>query len=348
MEDWALVVGITAYPGLSELNGPEIDAKEFYEWVTSPAGGNIPPDSGRAKLIVSSGVVPPPPFGSANIAKPTDAMIKEVFDEWDEIAAKNLKDGAGRRVGRRLYLYFAGHGFEPDNHVALFMANANDDRFHHLTASAYANFFYRSAYFEETLLFMDCCRDYHPGIAASPVHFPDRSSGKPEERKRFYGFATSWGKKSWERQMDDGQVHGVFTATLMRALKGAACDRNTGEITTATLRSYLKENMRYFLDEKDRENPNIIKEPRVPDEGDPVFVIAKVADIPKYKVTIHIPSEHRGKKMELIAGRKIIPLPAPEEPLELARGLYYLRIDGLDEMIDFQVKGIGAEDVNIR
>ncbi|HEU5218622.1 MAG TPA: hypothetical protein VFU23_08180, partial [Gemmatimonadales bacterium] len=53
-DDWAIVVGIKRYfdPALAGLEGPENDARQFYEWVVSPSGGAVP--KAQAKLIVSS------------------------------------------------------------------------------------------------------------------------------------------------------------------------------------------------------------------------------------------------------------------------------------------------------
>ena len=49
-DDWAIIVGVTHYPGftgLADLRGSESDAKEFWEWVIASDGGDIP----KAKVV---------------------------------------------------------------------------------------------------------------------------------------------------------------------------------------------------------------------------------------------------------------------------------------------------------
>ena len=43
--DYAVVVGINHYPGLSDLKGAENDARAFQDWLVRKDGGNIPNSS---------------------------------------------------------------------------------------------------------------------------------------------------------------------------------------------------------------------------------------------------------------------------------------------------------------
>src|ERR1700677_3475377 len=45
-EDWAVIVAIQWYPGLSgkHLGGPLADAAAFEEWLVDPSGGGLPVD----------------------------------------------------------------------------------------------------------------------------------------------------------------------------------------------------------------------------------------------------------------------------------------------------------------
>ena len=52
-DDWAIVVGINAYPGLSEAVGAEDDARAFRDWLADPDGGDLVPDNDHVKLIVT-------------------------------------------------------------------------------------------------------------------------------------------------------------------------------------------------------------------------------------------------------------------------------------------------------
>ena len=107
LPDFALVVGIDSYPGLGALKGAEADASDFWTWVTDPAGGNVNPQF--ACRIVSSQFTPPP--ASADLAKPVKAQIEEFFTMVSNEASKNNQAGLGIAAGRRLYLFFSGHGF---------------------------------------------------------------------------------------------------------------------------------------------------------------------------------------------------------------------------------------------
>ncbi len=355
MEDWAIVVGITAYPSLGELKGPERDAQDFYKWVTTMEGGGIDPDSPRAKLIISSKCAPPPPYGSHTEALPQMEAINEALAEMRKVALENLNLGHGRQAGRRLYLYFAGHGFSPGDDVALLTANSAAGVYaNHVPGTAWAEWFWKSGYFEEILLFMDCCRDFIPGVPANPIILGPPTPGGAKIPKRLYGFATDWNKLAWERPMEDGEIHGVFSRTLITGLKGAACDRFTGEITTSSLRAYLKDAMPYFFHEQDRNNPTIRTDPKLPDWGDGDFTIARVPAVPMYQVRVSLPHQFQNQPLNLIFGSgldmKRLPLSSTGETLNLilARGSYVLEVDRPDgPRAAFDVRGIGQEHVSV-
>jgi len=103
----------------------------------------------------------------------------------------------------------------------------------------------------------------------------DDSGVPPPGAQCFYGFAAKYGKLAVERTID-GQTGGVFTATLLDALKGGAAEED-GRITGETLKAYLYENMKEFLSPADLADKDIAKEPDLycePPEDQ--FVIANV------------------------------------------------------------------------
>src|SRR4051794_20882261 len=125
-DDWPIVVGVKNYPDpdLAGLEGPEIDAKEFHDWVILGNGGDVPP--GQAIPILSAEYNPP--VTSPATAMPSQDKLKAAFDQLLSIADENEKKGFGREIGNRLYLFFSGHGFAPDQQdelVALLTANAS-------------------------------------------------------------------------------------------------------------------------------------------------------------------------------------------------------------------------------
>jgi hypothetical protein len=258
-EDYAIVVGINQYPGFGDLDGSERDAQSFYDWLTSRTGGDVP--TGNVKLILSS------QFTHAtdpNEAKPIVSDIQAKLDQLEDIANTNDENGRGTRVGRRLYFYFAGHGFAFDpRQTALLMANATISRTgYHIVAQSYANWFQLSGYFDEIILLLDCCQvRRQEGIAPNPPHFQRTFSTSSNKVKCFYGFAAKWGRVALELGGGTMPVHGVFTAALLEGLKGKAAD-SQGRVTSTSLKNYLYTNMKKFLP------PVVLNDPQAPKEPD--------------------------------------------------------------------------------
>jgi hypothetical protein len=216
--------------------------------------------------------------------------VLEAFDWIDQLAADNDDRGTGLQAGRRLYLYFAGHGFSPqENQTALLMANATRQRVgHHVAGPAYADWFFRAGYFQEILLFMDCCRETLPLAPLMPPHFlPVTANQAVNQVRLFYGYGTRWSRLSRERPMPDGLVRGVFTTALMAGLRGAAADV-AGNVTSLSLTSYLFQNMKTFLSAADLVVPTVPREPDiyVYPRPDPQWVLVRGLTPPVASVRI--------------------------------------------------------------
>jgi uncharacterized caspase-like protein len=348
--DWALAVGINKYPDptFQALDGPEADAKDFFDWATSKEGGGVA--ASRAKLIVSSQFKP---AADAIDAEPTAEAVQKFFERLDAAAQKNDEKGAGLLAGRRLYIYLSGHGFAPDeDETALLMANAAKNKLkHHVPGKAWANLFYRSGYFEEVLLFMDCCRNVLPQTILNTPSVSVRDNPQAiQNGHRLYAFATKWGAESRERVFAKGKSRGVFTMALMAGLRGGACEPGTDGITAMSLRSYLFNNMREFLAKQDLENPQIPKEPDIepPNQQASDFPIVKVKDPPKGgAVRILLAPADAGKVINIRNGAfqivKNTTAKPPEWKLVLPRGLYLAEIVGGPEAKPFEVKVSGVK-----
>jgi hypothetical protein len=341
MPNRAIVVGLQAYPELMPaLQGPKNDARKFYDWVTTYGGVDGP--AGDATLILDDN----PPAAKAVNARPTEEIIKYQFDLLED-EAKNSADG---QAGDRLYLYLSGHGFGQDlENASVLMANATQDRtYHHIPGRLWANHFFARGYFKEVLLFLDCCRERY---ATAPLNGPGRPIAVPPDSARyFYGFASKYGKLALER-MIDGQMGGVFTATLLDGLRGGASEED-GRITTETLKSYLIQNMKGFLSPADLADKDIAKEPDVQcDPPEHQFVIATVP--PRlFNVSIPLPPGSEGSARQLIGekdGDPYVPIAnAPADgtlvwKLSLLLGRYQLLINGESWVVN--VKGRGVTDV---
>jgi hypothetical protein len=336
---------------LGDLNGPENDAKDFYEWVTSPTGGAVP--QAQTALILSS--QHNPPFLTASAAEPTTHRVQIAFDALQDLSEQNAQTGKGMRVGRRLYIYMAGHGFAPQpGDVALLTANATKKRLgYHILGRVEADFFLMANYFDEVVLFMDCCRNILPQSPRSlPPYITVIGPNALDKARLFYGFGTKWSRVSRERMMPSGLWHGVFTAALLAGLKGAAADPN-GRITATSLGDYLYSNMKDFLSPEDLADPVVPKEPDVDYDKDPLNAFTLVTvPVPDFLVTIHLPASTQGKTVEVLSGQGLalvasaISVP-PAWKLPLRRGLYLAQVLAAGLQVSFEVNGAGDVDVQL-
>src|SRR5262249_1383232 len=89
-DDWAIIVGIKSYPGISDLDGPRNDALAFLDWSIDENGGGIPRE--HVELILSPD--PLPPGIGADDAQPTESQVKHEFDRIETIAQQNLANHA--------------------------------------------------------------------------------------------------------------------------------------------------------------------------------------------------------------------------------------------------------------
>src|SRR3990172_870831 len=98
-EDYAIVIGLNTYPFLNSLKAAESDAESFYQWLTDPNGGALDPN--HARLILSRDYPAPDDKTSFNV-RPFKNDVDEALVRFGVHERK--------RVGRRFYFYFAGHG----------------------------------------------------------------------------------------------------------------------------------------------------------------------------------------------------------------------------------------------
>ncbi len=340
-QDWALVVGIQYYPGLAAslsgseaLRGPVNDANEFAKWLTAPKpqGAGVPSQNVhrivQQNLPSPTGSSSPPNPADAEFAQPNQGDLFNVLSSFNSIAMSHRTAMLGQKIGRRLYMYLAGHGIEPGLSLpgysagpALLLANAVPYDFsRHILAKQLANWFYYAAYFDEVLLFMDCCRDNTWKTFASSLQLGQVNA--TQLGKYFYAFGTKWDRRS--RELDfDGQVHGIFTKALLEGLGGAASDPVTGDVTVGSLRDYIPQIMDELVGSRLAGLP-----PQKPD-FEPVsedFVVCSVP--PKlYSVKFALPHGAIGRKLGVRAGPKMRLLKeatpnGPEFALELPRGAY--------------------------
>jgi hypothetical protein len=366
--DRAIVVGIKDYPYLDPLSSSENDARAFFRWVTTPAeegGGGIDRDSGRARLILSTDFHPPFRLG---MEPPTIAEIEAELIALDEVAKQNQENGRGLRVGRRLYLYFSGHGCAPRfEEAAILMANATRRRVYHLTGMPCADWFFRAGFFEEIVLLMDCCRERYEKVATYVPPWVDLMLPDVMDRtQRFYGMAAEWSRIARERVFANGECMGVFTMALLAGLRGAAIDpatqftdpatnRTMARVTAVSLRNFLYVYMQDFLSDADRSNPLVAKQPDIPHPRDPnADMVFSTVQVPVYPVTLRLPPEALGRMLRISLwhddGEEVIterPVDVLELVLSLARNHYLAQLSGLGYAKPFSVRPIAGGGANV-
>lgn len=224
LDHYAILVAINRYPGLTNLAGPENDADNFFRWLIDPAGGDLqnpigrPPDQRRVEVIRSSDF---PAVVDPYDANPTETEFKKVLNRW-----LKDKDDWHDRVGERLYLFFAGHGFTAGaiTDPALFTAQAQSGDTAHIAGYRYASKIQNSGFFDEIVLIMDCCQDV---LKASQVGDP---SWSPPDRQRsskvklMEAYGAPRGRKAFETDGAVGPVHGYFSSVFMEAVETAPAD----------------------------------------------------------------------------------------------------------------------------
>lgn len=237
-EDRAVVVGITRYPSLSSLGGPENDAHAFRSWLVDPEGGGLP-EKNVATVMSSDFEAPDDPTA----AEPTVERVRQCFDRL--IVEADERRG---RIGRRLYIYMAGHGVAPEvDDAALLMANAGLRRLIYLPGARIAAYFRTAPIFDEVVLFMDCCRDHSGRLPAFALPWLDMAE-RGHDARFVYGFATKWSAKAREKPMDDGKVCGVFTRAVIEAL-------GQGSVTTTSLKRYVHARLPQLADRDEYQRP---------------------------------------------------------------------------------------------
>jgi len=335
LTDFAIVVGIARYPQLSadgvavDLDGPDNDALAVRDWLVDPDGGKLQP--ANVKVIRSADFDPIDP----NDPQPAKARIEREL-KW-------VEQQTAQAPGNRLYLYFSGHGFSPVfEEGALFTAEASQNSPEYVYVHAWMRWFRKAQRFRETVLWMDSCMNYEQSIPVNEVLMrPKIGTGVPGPA--FMALAAQT-KNALEHTMSDGNVHGVFTWTLLQGLRGGAADERA-RITGESLRNFLYTVMPEFLPASALNSTSVDLRPFVrADEG---MVFRRLPARPKYPVRLVLPATAVGSELRIWTGRPlaqvISEVPASAEWTgKLLRGLYVADVPAAGLRHGFQVSGAGA------
>jgi hypothetical protein len=255
-DDHAVVVGIERYESLDDLAGPENDAAAVIEWLRDPDGGDVP--QSHIHTVTSSCFEATCRPGCDDVYAPFKPLVTSGLASDPE------------PIGRRLYIYMAGHGFGPAmREASLLTANAGASASFNVSGGKVADLFSERGYFEEVVLFMDCCRD--PDLAATEGVLPfDRVSSGGTPARWFYGFAAGYRSRAREKPID-GMTRGLFTVAVLEAL-------GAGASTSSELRTLVRERMIELMDEDDYQKPVF--------QGEDDLHFAAGGQLPTLKVTL--------------------------------------------------------------
>lgn len=250
-EDHALVVGIDRYPdfGLNghsgDLRGPSQDALAVTDWLANYAGvpcQNIAcmTSDGSGDCRVTNGGMQS--WTPRQDPRPLGSDIERWLVNHVRESIRRSESGPPR-IGRRLWVYMAGHGFASSlatRDVALLAADAARQIYvPNFCATKWVDWIAQTYPFDEVVLWLDCCASIRHGISLGvPPAQSVQARAKPA--KRVVITAAMAGEESFEDLQDaSGQARGLFTKGLLAGLSGHAETDDAGFITTQTLRKYL-------------------------------------------------------------------------------------------------------------
>jgi len=254
----ALVIGVGAYPwlvggaeardaavteGMAQLVSPPISARAFADWVATECW-HPAREVATIDLLLSDRDGPDylDPGGIRHAVERADkAAVKAAVRRW--------KDSGG--PNDLLLFFFCGHGVAAGFDVALLASDYGSDNEQPFDGAFSLDGLVenmRGARTERQVFFVDACRVASAGLLRSQhVYRADPLIGTPipmnqAVRQAVY-FSTLRGQPAFGRL---GQVS-LFTAALLRSLRGAAASDNEGEWAIET--SMLQRSLNFFLDE---------------------------------------------------------------------------------------------------
>lgn len=283
-EDYAIVVGIDGYSQLRPLQAARKDAEDFKTWLVSPNGGGIPHEPDHIQIILSPDALPNDPFDARPIKRDIDKALRDFGIKGDD------------RIGRRLYFYFAGHGFGSEfDDVGMLMADAAMDSLANVGLRPYRKLFFDRGPFDEVVFILDCCRDNNKKRKTGEPEFTLDPKTPLPKVSDFVVLAAAYGEKAFERDGDaTGERRGVFTRALLDALNGKYPEviDNQNRITTATVSQFVAARMKQLTtDEKLRQDPQFLSVPN----PEIVFCTIDPALIPSRTMRIVAPNGLQGE-----------------------------------------------------
>ncbi len=266
MRNWAIVVGINAYPAASrqtELKGAVADAADFADWALHPNGGGVAPEDlffwthpapAQPSAALSTFLTSPSPWADAANEEEDGEPVKlhpmaqGRPPRTPEIALTALaaaRVAKATRTENRLYVFLAGHGLQTTTIESAQAAQTCfvtaefkpespialgllpcDDLRNGLLALG----------FTQVVMFLDCCRAQITPSTTPPSLAMMRAV---QGAKRNYGVgrAADFGAVAFEAPAADPQ-RGAFSKVLLDGLRRHRDDNQT--LTLNGLESYVE------------------------------------------------------------------------------------------------------------
>ncbi|MBK7870360.1 MAG: tetratricopeptide repeat protein [Saprospiraceae bacterium] len=221
---WAVVVGVSDYQDkeISDLLYAHEDAKAFYDFLQSPAGGNIPAE--QIKVLLNKDA--------------TTANIDNAFG-W-------LIEAAG--AGDQVLIYFSGHGDVEtrtfQNHGFLLTYDSPSKSY---VAGAYPLFFLQSVISTlsqkngaKVIMIADACRS--GALAGMSINGPQATAQYLQQQFANEIKILACGPTEYSVEGKQwGGGHGAFTYNLLEGLTGLADKDGNYEINLFEIRRYLED-----------------------------------------------------------------------------------------------------------
>jgi len=320
MNDQAVVIGISTYPGLRSLDGPCNDARKIRDWLERSDGGGLAPGSVRMLLTEDF-----PPPGGLHDAHPVVTELDNLFRPLVLNATQQ------KHIDGRLFIFVAGHGFADSYDIdsaALLAADAQPLFSPHLAVEKYADFLRRSYAFREIILLMDACRTTSPLQAISDPPLPRVPAHARADRvKYFRAYGASFNHVARERVFNGGIVHGIFTMALIDALETAQPNQ-VGRVNGSAIKRHIHNRIAAFAGSQDVGPADISA-----DESRDVFFVHRASSL--VNVEFKLKPEHDQRELIVAFGdltqSEHFPIAGITLTVPLSPGLYKVSVEGTVE-----------------